>query len=110
MVNRRQVQVQCEGGTLTVWYSQNAFTPRLEQMARDLTSSPDEAASKALCVLLSRLILDWDLTEEDEVTKVPITQDSLLDLPIKLLTDVISTINKDISPNESTPERSGSFS
>ena len=107
------------GEVLTVTYDPSRFTPEFEAALRN--ADEDEVKSNYLCLILCRLLIDWDLktstVEEAEEfgvglgDKVPLTLECLAKLPIEFLIEVSNKAKKEQTedPNSKTPQSSGSF-
>src|SRR4051812_1270350 len=82
-----------EGDVLNVKYSAAALTPRLESELAAATTSNQMAG------LLCALVKEWDLTEDDGETTVPLTVDRLQDVPLIVLSTTVKAVALDISKN-----------
>ncbi len=79
-------------------YRVNAFTPEMEEMLH--LAEDDEVKSRSIREMVKRLVVRWDL-KEDEKDKhfLPITDENLLLIPTKILVEMITAIGEDLSPD-----------
>ena len=76
---------------VTITYNLYLFTPELE--AEINASLQEEEVAAALVENLLVILVDWDILDGEE--KVPITQDSLMKLPVRLMADLMQAIGID---------------
>lgn len=100
----RKVAVEIEGERLSLTYNQALLTPNLLREVRE--TIPDEIDQTVS--LLSRLILEWDMTDEKE-KPWPITPEALGSLQIKELVLIQQAILGDMIPPTKKSADSGSF-
>jgi len=115
-----------DGSTLNFKYRPNAYTPRHEKIVQDIRNELDSTAGDILKASLIPLLESWDvvirtfkakargekhtLLDEYEDVPVPITDEGLDVIPIKVLGDIIRKIGEGVSPGEATGgDSTGSF-
>ena len=81
---------------LNVIYNPRAFTTKL---GIELTSDSDEHALMRTVDFLMKLLVSWDLLDNDTKEPLPITADLLLQWPIDLLNELVAKINEAARPN-----------
>lgn len=99
---RRTVTVQYGDESVTVTYSPSAITPKWEQ--EFVEAARDEWKSRAVIETLSRVVVDWDVTDGGE--PYPPTVENLSALPLDFLGAVLQAIIADQLPKEKS---GGSF-
>ena len=102
----RDIVVHFEGGDLNVTYRPVSYTiNETEKMAEDTSNldkaSPAERAEKMgkFVDSIARLVIAWDLEDEEGITIDPSDRAALRDVPLNILNDVVSTISKDQRPS-----------
>lgn len=92
----RTVTGSFEGQEFVLKYYPHVLTPAME---KHLQAS--EAPGEALCEMVAGLIADWDLQATEEASsKLPITTDTLYDLPPKLTEVMLDAILQDMRVGE----------
>jgi len=76
---------------VTVTYNLYLFTPELE--AEINAGLADDNVAEALVENMLVILVDWDIMDGDE--KVPITKDSLMKIPVRLMGDLMQAIGED---------------
>lgn len=105
--DRRTVAVQIGDGVVNVTYRPGGITPESEDRLREMISEQRVGAS--LVALLSGVLLDWDLTDDDGVP-YPTTPEALSKLPTLALMAVAQAISESIRPNPPSGEISAAGS
>lgn len=94
----RPITIDFSGTPVHVTYDPNAITPRLqEEMA--LAASNGENTVKEYLTILTKWIVSWDLTEDDDVTPLALTVDVLKDIPDSVLSAISKALLDDMRPN-----------
>lgn len=96
VADRATVAVPFDGASLKVTYRPGAITPKVQ--AAVFKAQREQDVNAGLCQPLSKLLVRWDLTD-DEGETVPTTAESLADLPAQLLMRVLEAITDDMAPN-----------
>lgn len=105
------IEVPVGEDKLSITYNRRALTPRLLREVSQAASKDDDLGSVAGGIQqLLRLLLDWDVVDEDG-NKLEISEETLIDLPMAFLTDMVNAIWENINPNPPRPEENfGSLS
>lgn len=99
--------VKVEAYDMTVSYRPGALTPAEQDRIMDLMEKNRQGP--AFAKIISRLVASWDLTGDDD-QPYPVTEESLRDLPMDFLANVLNTLMDAQRPNEVKPKTSaGSF-
>ena len=99
----RSVAVKVEDETLTVEYRPNAYTPKLEQEAAQVSG---DQAGPVLLTMLVPVIAGWDLVD-DAGAMIPIDEANLAELPVSLLVTVLKAVGDDMNPQRASGTISG---
>lgn len=89
-------------------YKPNAYTPRLEKARQTIVEG-----NLVGDILISMLVevLDWVDITDDAGVRIPITEDGLSIVPLRVLSDLMTAINNDMNPGKPKNDDSGgSFS
>jgi hypothetical protein len=109
--NRRTVTIPIGSGELTLAYTPAGVTPRMYAMAEAVQQQPENRGAEVtfLVKLLLDMVTDWDVTDDDD-EPLPITEGTLMDMPVPILMKILDAIGADIAvPNSpSAPSDSGS--
>lgn len=90
--NTRSVDVPFGDETIHIVYRPSEWTPSIEKEWQDSEGS----ATENMLQFLSRLVIDWDIYEDDEETKkLPITPESLEVLPTQIGMGIIRAVSDD---------------
>jgi len=90
---RVDLAIDIAGDTLNVVYDPNFITPEVEDEIRSATTSDE------MCVLLSGMLVEWDLIDDETGEPVPLEVDAMRVLPSVFLAKVLVEINTD-TPDE----------
>ena len=87
-------------GVLTIVYRPRYVTPALQDELSAMIG--DQKLGRACARMLARTIVSWDL-EGDDGKPVPIDEELMCEsIPSAFLLELVSTINADVSPGETT--------
>lgn len=81
-----------DGETMDVTYDPSVLTPNA------IKALANENDATVLASLLSVMILDWDLFNDDG-SKYPLEEEAVGDLPLAFLADLFGQIQKDAEPS-----------
>jgi hypothetical protein len=95
----RSLSIDFSGVPVQVTYDPNVITPRLEEEMK-AASAAGESTIKQYLSTMVKWITAWDLTEDDEVTPLPITVETMLDFPDSILTAISKALMADMRPNQ----------
>lgn len=90
--------------TLTVVYNPNALTPRQEKAFQ--AAIKDEEPAEAVLLLLSRLLVRWDLQSAADSPPLPTDYATLLDVPSPILKAVMEAIGEANTADPTKPATS----
>lgn len=91
--NQRSCVIDFYGEELSITYRPGVYTPRNEEEMKD------NPTVKAMVGFLTKLLVSWDLTGDNEEL-IPITENSLYDIPSPLLLKILSGVWDDVSSGE----------
>lgn len=97
LADRKPVTVTWRGHRAEVAYRPTAITPRF------LKAVPKDADIDLLVQTVAHLLVDWEITRAGE--PVPIEPEAMMDLPIDLLSAVLSAVMDDYNANPQTPAK-----
>lgn len=93
--DERTIAVEIGEELLTVTYRPGGYTPEVEDAMR--SQNEKNRPGNGLAAALSRLVMEWDLTE-DNGEAVEISLERLRKLPVEFLTRVTNAITTDMRP------------
>lgn len=94
-----------EAGSLQVTYRPSVYTPSFESQINRYIA---ERNTNVLGWMLSELVQEWDLYEDDEMqVPVPLEPERLSTLPIRVLGAISEAITGDMRPNRPSAGTSG---
>lgn len=91
-----------DGLNLELSYYPNAYTPELEEKAAQAQSG--QFAGRMLIAMLAPVIASWNL--EDNGSPLPVSEDTLRMLPMRLLTQMLQEIGEDLNPQKASASAS----
>jgi len=99
----RDITVPFEGDDLHVTYRPASFTIRELDALTEAQKKGDGKPTRQLLETVKRVILEWDLTDEDEKVialdaKLDDEKDPLRDVPSVVFTEIMKKINEDQQP------------
>lgn len=99
-------KVEFQGEHIEGTYRSDIYTAKLERELFEMSASPLQQG-QSLCKLASKLIVSWDVMNDDGSVFEP-TEENLSTLPVTFVSEVVKTIGDDIRGNP-TGKESGSF-
>lgn len=101
-VNKLSIAIDEDPAAITVWYTTRKLTPKLqrqiEQLLKDGASDMDSVIEQMLV-----LVIRWDLkAKATDPEPLPLTKETLEDIPIETLGDILDQITAAMSPKEET--------
>jgi hypothetical protein len=100
ITNTRTITVHSAlfGVDVTVTYAPAEYSNKAYALYKTLVQQGEitEAFAKVLC----KLIRDWDITRDGK--KLPVTQDAIDTLPVRLVGEIWSGIMDDMNPKETS--------
>ena len=72
------------------------------QAMDDASPAEQEAAIRAVCEQVARLVVEWDVLDEDDVSMYPLTVARLLDFPLVLLLRILNQCVAEMQPGEAS--------
>jgi len=113
LLNRRvELSIPVEGGDLKFAHNPSVYTPAFQEQIRSLRGEDDaETAINFYCQALPKLIIDWDL-EDENGRAMPVTEATVRQIPLDVLNTMLEAITASQRPfeTEKTPGSTGSFS
>lgn len=104
----RTVKGEVSGEPFTVTYKPNVLT--MGEWYRLQRGQENESPDDSFIVQYLLMVADiWDLTYDGK-KPIPITKEGLADVPMSILSALLTAITEDILPNQTTATSSGSFS
>ena len=101
-VNKLPIKIDDDDAAITVWYTTRKLTPKrqrqIEKLIADGADDMDSVIEQFL-VLVER----WDLKAQPlDAESLPLTRETLEDVPIEVLGDILDQITAAMSPKEPT--------
>lgn len=98
----RPITVPFVGDVLNVEYRPMSYTPeQLDKMQADAAKAKDPKAAVAGMVdQMLKLLVSWDLTQDDGSTPIPITAEGLRGVPLNVYTEVMRAVARDQTSGE----------
>jgi hypothetical protein len=103
LVPATEIAVQIGAETVRVWAAAERMTFDTWNRAKSVNeASAEEDRLLATAEILSVLIAKWDL-EEDDGSPVPITPERLSNLPVGVLTPIMTAVFETLNPTDAAP-------
>lgn len=113
LLNRRvELSVEVEGGEIKFTHNPAAYTLAFQEELRAMKGADDEeTALRFYSTALPKLVTEWDLVDDKGKT-VPVTADTIRQIPLDVLNAMMEAINVTRRPfeTEKPSEGTGSFS
>jgi hypothetical protein len=109
VVKLSYVMLETTEGTqkLDFAYKPNAYTPEHERRSQE---ARDSGVNSMVLVTLLVPTLEWVDVVDDDGVRMPVDEDHLAMLPVKVLSELIGKINEEMDPGKSKNSASrGSF-
>lgn len=105
-VNKLPIKIDDDPAAITVWYTTRKFTPKvkrkIEKMLADGADDMDSVIEQMLI-----LVVRWDFkADETDKDPMPLTKESLEDVSIDILGEILDQITNDQVPKEQTESSS----
>lgn len=96
------ISIDDDPAAITVWYSTRKLTPKrqrqIEKLLADGASDMDSVIEQMLV-----LVVKWDFkAKASDAAPMPLTKETLEDVPIETLGDILDQITAAMSPKEPT--------
>jgi len=102
------VAVEFGAETVKVVYRPQYLTPKFEAQLKDLND--EEKTTEAFLALFTSLVAGWDLTNDEFGEVIPLTNESLWEVPYEIMGEIITKVQEDGHPNPTTEPNSGDSS
>lgn len=89
----KPVVVDLDGEIINATYRPNIYTISFERQLEAVTDDTDQAAR-----LFIELVASWDLYDGDAV--VPLTVEAVEEIPLEILTAILSSVRGELTPSE----------
>lgn len=93
-----------KGEVLNIEYRPMSYTPeQLDQMQADAQSTVKKDQGRAVAGMVEsmlKMLVSWDLTEDDGATPVPIERDALQKVPLNIFTEITMAVARDQQAGE----------
>lgn len=87
------------GAVLNIEYKPSSAS--IEEMERLRAQGDDDSAQvNRVIQFIQEIVVDWDLTEDDGETKVPLTVEALRKVPTNIFTEIVKAVRKHQSAGE----------
>lgn len=106
--DERELDVQIGEATLHIVYRPSGITPVVEEELRQ--AQRDERTGGMLAGLLVSILVSWDLLPEPDAEPLPIDEETLRELPMRFLAQLVTAIGEDSSADPLQSERSAAGS
>ncbi len=105
--DRRTVTIPVGDESLTITYKPSGITPETEDRLREYAA--DQRGGAMLVALLADCLVEWDLLD-DRGKPLPVNAETLRQLPMVFLTQLVQAITEDMRPNLPSAGGSGAGS
>lgn len=100
----REVKIDFDGDTLTLTYNPGKLTPKLMAHLNEGVEQKDLSATASFFTTVCE---NWDVVEDDGVTPVPLTVETLEGLlSVEAMAKIVKALVEAQSPNPPTPAAS----
>lgn len=86
-----------QGLEFNVKYCPSKYTSEIEDQWQNAVKA--ERRDEAIIAMCDAILVDWDLTEEDQETKIPPHLPHLKKVPVRFLNALLRVITEDVTPN-----------
>lgn len=91
---------------LTIQCRKGILTPELQSKLNKVQTGPDEGQREYFKEFLITMVAKWDLTDDDDVTIVPLTAKNIDKLPFDIILPIAKAINEVFDPPAPSAEPS----